>query len=88
MLVLAHNEKVDARIHQGIDYFGGTVNLAAKLQALAEGGDLAMSERTFGAPGVEAFLGGCAGRLESAEYRSAALEHPIGVRRLSTFRAR
>lgn len=79
---------IAVRIHQGIDYFGGTVNLAAKLQALAEGGDLAMSERTFGAPGVEAFLGGCAGRLESAEYRSAALEHPIGVRRLSTFRAR
>lgn len=79
---------IAVRIHQGIDYFGGTVNVAAKLQSLAEGGDVAMSEKTFGAPGVEAFLGGCRGRLESAEYRSAALEHPIEVKRLSTFRAR
>jgi class 3 adenylate cyclase len=77
---------IAVRIHQGIDYFGGTVNLAAKLQSLADAGDVTLSRRTYDAPGVADHLAAQAGTLEATEYRSAAIEAPLAAMRLRTFR--
>lgn len=38
---------IAVHLHQGIDYFGGTVNVAAKLQACAEACEIALSEDVF-----------------------------------------
>lgn len=38
---------IAVHLHQGIDYFGGTVNMAAKLQACADACEVALSEDVF-----------------------------------------
>jgi class 3 adenylate cyclase len=42
-----HGPVMAVHLHQGIDYFGATVNLAAKLQSCAEDGEIAMSDEVF-----------------------------------------
>ena len=79
---------IAVRIHQGIDYFGGTVNLAAKLQSLAGAGDVVLSRRTHEAPGVAEHLTAHGGALEETEYCSAAIDRPLAATRLRTFRRR
>src|SRR6201999_3178798 len=41
---------IAVRLNSNADFFGGTVNIAAKLQALAEGYQIAMSEATYLSP--------------------------------------
>jgi len=78
---------IAVRLNANADFFGGTVNVAAKLQALAEGHQIAMSDATYQAPGVRQLLDELGAELEVLEYRSSALPEPIGVRRWSVFRA-
>ncbi len=47
---------IAVNLNTGIDYFGGTVNTAAKLQACAEAGEVALARSVFDAPGVESSL--------------------------------
>src|SRR5262249_16819685 len=47
---------IAVRLNSNADFFGGTVNIAAKLQALAEAYQIAISEVTYGAPGVAEYL--------------------------------
>jgi class 3 adenylate cyclase len=68
------------------DFFGGTVNVAAKLQALAEGYQIAMSEATYRAPGVAEYLAEQGATLEELAYTSKALPAPVGVRRWTMYR--
>lgn len=68
-------------LHHVIDYFGGTVNAAAKLQACADAGQIAFSPAIRGAPGVEEFLAAERARLHEAPFESAAFDRPITVTR-------
>ncbi|HET7506384.1 MAG TPA: DUF5939 domain-containing protein [Kofleriaceae bacterium] len=77
---------IAVRLNANADFFGGTVNVAAKLQALAEGYQIAMSDATHGAPGVAAFLADQAAELEVLAYTSKALPEPVGVRRWTVYR--
>ncbi|HVM33605.1 MAG TPA: DUF5939 domain-containing protein [bacterium] len=43
-------------LNSNIDYFGNTVNLAAKIQAVAGAGEIAFTEATLNDPDVEKFL--------------------------------
>ena len=76
---------IAVRLNANADYFGGTVNIAAKLQALAEGHQIAMSEATYASPGVADLMTELGAKLDQLEYRSSALPHPICVRRWSVF---
>lgn len=76
---------IAVRLNANADFFGGTVNIAAKLQALAEGYQIAMSEATFGSPGVAEFLAEQGAQVETLEYTSKALPAPVVVRRWSVF---
>lgn len=76
---------IAVRLNANADFFGGTVNLAAKLQALAEGHQIAMSEATYHAPGVAAYLAGEGAALEELAYSSIALSAPVGVRRWTVY---
>ncbi len=74
---------IAVKLNTGVDYFGQTVNLAAKLQSLAEAGDVAMSHAVWNARGVKDWL---AGRmLEEVSYESKALSAPVLVKRWCCF---
>jgi class 3 adenylate cyclase len=77
---------IAVRLNANADFFGGTVNVAAKLQALAEGYQIAMSETTYRAPGVAEYLAEANAQLETLEYTSKALPLPVAVRRWSVYR--
>lgn len=74
---------IAVRLNAGIDYFGQTVNLAAKLQSLAEAGEVALSCSVFEARGVRDFLTGK--RVDDVTYESKALAAPISAKRWSCF---
>jgi class 3 adenylate cyclase len=77
---------IAVRLNSNADYFGGTVNIAAKLQALAEDYQVAISESTYRAADVAAYLAEQNAELESLEYTSKALPAPVAVRRWSVYR--
>lgn len=77
---------IAVRLNANADFFGGTVNVAAKLQALAEGYQIAMSEATYRAPGVAEYLAEQGVALEELSYTSKALPAPVPVRRWTLFR--
>jgi class 3 adenylate cyclase len=76
---------IAVRLNANADFFGGTVNVAAKLQALAEGHQIAMSDATYRAPGVAAYLAEQGAKLEVLSYTSAALRDPVGVRQWTVY---
>ncbi|HSJ09429.1 MAG TPA: adenylate/guanylate cyclase domain-containing protein, partial [Longimicrobiales bacterium] len=43
-------------LNERLDYFGSTVNMAARLGGLAQGGDIVLSEELFSDPGVAALV--------------------------------
>jgi class 3 adenylate cyclase len=56
---------IAVNLNSGIDYFGGTVNTAAKLQRCAGAGETALSEAVHRAPGVTDALRATGGTLRS-----------------------
>jgi class 3 adenylate cyclase len=43
-------------LNENLDYFGQTVNVAARVQSLAEAGEICISEALYTAPGVSQLL--------------------------------
>jgi class 3 adenylate cyclase len=76
---------IAVKLNANIDYFGGTVNVAAKLQALAESWQIAMSAATYAAPGVAAWLAEQGAVLEDCVYQSKALTDEVKVKRWTVF---
>jgi class 3 adenylate cyclase len=77
---------IAVRLNANADFFGGTVNVAAKLQALAEGYQIAMSDATYKSAGVAEYLAAEKAELESLEYTSKALPAPVCVKRWSVYK--
>lgn len=61
------------RANDRLDYFGTTVNVAARLQDLSRGGDVVLSERVREEIGMEAILGPREGALEALDPE----KHPL-----------
>jgi class 3 adenylate cyclase len=76
---------IAVRLNSDIDYFGGTVNIAAKLQALAEAWQIAMSVATYESPGVAEYLAQHARSLDDLTYTSPALPAPVQVKRWTVY---
>jgi class 3 adenylate cyclase len=76
---------IAVRLNANADFVGGTVNIAAKLQALAEGYQIAMSESTYRATGVPELIAGANATVEDLEYTSKALPDIVKVRRWSVY---
>jgi class 3 adenylate cyclase len=76
---------IAVQLNANADFFGGTVSVAAKLQALAEGYQIAMSDATYHAPGVAAYLAEQGAELETLSYTSPALPDPVGVRQWTVY---
>jgi class 3 adenylate cyclase len=77
---------IAVRLNANADFFGGTVNIAAKLQALAEGYQIAMSDTTYSSAGVAEFLAEQKAELEDLTYESKALRSAVAVKRWNVFR--
>jgi len=77
---------IAVRLNANADFFGGTVNVAAKLQALAEGYQIAISDATYRSPGVADYLATQNAQLEILSYTSKALPEPVGVRQWTVYR--
>lgn len=68
-------------LNERLDYFGTTVNLAARLQGQSAGDDIVISQTIANDPAVESLLDGAEMSSETAELRG--FEAPIPFRRLS-----
>jgi class 3 adenylate cyclase len=71
---------IAVRLNANIDYFGGTVNVAAKLQALAESWQIAMTKKTWESPGVAAWIAAQGGEVVDLAYTSKALPEAVPVK--------
>ena len=76
---------IAVRLNSNADFFGGTVNVAAKLQALAESYQIAISEATYRSAGVADFLAEQNAKLDALEYTSKALPAPVAVKRWTVY---
>ena len=77
---------IAVRLNSNADFFGGTVNIAAKLQALAEGYQIALSEITYNAPGVAAYLAAHGDNIIQTTYESKALKTSVQARQWTVHR--
>ncbi|CAN5912289.1 hypothetical protein BH11MYX2_BH11MYX2_01230 [soil metagenome] len=73
------------RLNSNADYVGGTVNVAAKLQSLAEAYQVAMSEATYQSAGVAELLEAEKAQVDELTYTSRALPQPVHCRRWAVF---
>jgi class 3 adenylate cyclase len=56
----AHSgHSIAVTLNDNLDYFGQTVNIAARVEALANAGEICLSETVYTAPGVRDLLAGC-----------------------------
>lgn len=67
-------------LNDRLDYFGSTVNLAARLQGESAGGDIVLSETMAGEPGVADRLTTLGAQAETARLKGFA--EPVALRRI------
>ena len=67
-------------LNDRLDYFGSTVNMAARLQGQSEGGDIVVSHAVADDPAVKPLLAAVPTRLESV--RLKGFESPVGFVRV------
>lgn len=74
---------IAVQLNSDIDYFGGTVNLSAKLQACVDAGQTAISDAVWQAPGVRELLESAGATPEPLSLKVAALDGEVAVHRWS-----
>jgi len=67
-------------LNDRLDYFGQTVNIAARVQALAEAGEICLTEAVYAAPGVRELLRERVVQHEQADLRG--VRAPMAIYRL------
>ena len=77
---------IAVRLNAAIDYFGHTVNVAAKLQSLAEAWQIAMSEPTAASPRVAEWLAAQGSELEDLTIQLKGFAQPIRAKRWTVYR--
>jgi class 3 adenylate cyclase len=68
---------IAVNLNSNIDYFGNTVNVAAKLQSCAEAGDISMSDETMHSPGVSECLDELGAEVERLELDLSSVGRPL-----------
>jgi class 3 adenylate cyclase len=76
---------IAVRLNSAIDYFGHTVNLAAKLQSLAEAWQIAMSDTTAQAHGIAEYLAAQNVQLEELMIQLKGIDEPVHARRWTVY---
>jgi len=75
---------IAVNLNSNIDFFGHTVNLAAKLQLLAGAGDIVISDQTYNTPGVKSFLDRNAARVDDVDFDFKPLGRLVEAHRWRT----
>lgn len=75
---------IAVNLNSNIDYFGNTVNLAAKLQLVAGAGDIVLSPDAWAAPGVQELAEREGAAFEPVAFDFDALGETITARRWAT----
>ena len=70
-------------LNDRLDYFGRTVNLAARLQNESQGGDIVLSEAMAAEPGMEEVLGPLKPGTQTASATIKGFSEPIPLRRIA-----
>ena len=79
---LHHGPCLAVNANGRLDYFGSTVNLAARLVECCRGGDLALSDEFFLRPEMAEFLEGCPQAPESSEMQFRGFDRSQRVWRI------
>ncbi len=77
---------IAVRLNAAIDYFGHAVNLAAKLQALAEGWQVAISDSTAKSRGVAEYLASQSADLDDVSILLKGIDEPVHAKRWNVYR--
>lgn len=75
---------VAIRSNDMLDYFGRTVNVAARVQGVAGGGETVVTEAVWAGPGVRDAAGRYGMKPETGTIRLKGVSDPVGVVRLRT----
>ena len=75
-----HGAAIAVTLNEQLDYFGQTVNIAARVQALADAGEIWVTEEVWGYPGVRELLAPYPAERRTVELRG--VERPLGVLRI------
>jgi class 3 adenylate cyclase len=75
-----HGAAIAVTLNDELDYFGQTVNIASRVQELADAGEIWVSEEVWSYPGVRELLGACPVEARTAEFRGVG--QPLAVRRI------
>ncbi|MBM2810451.1 MAG: hypothetical protein HW416_1210 [Chloroflexi bacterium] len=78
---------VAVNLNDRLDYFGTTVNMAARTQHEARGGEILLTDYARLEPGVDDIIQAEAGMHESFEVMLRGIGHPVVLHRLSAFAA-
>ena len=68
-------------LNDRLDYFGQTVNIASRVQALADAGEIYVSEEVYSFPGVQEALAHC--KIDSEQVAMKGVSEKIQVYRIS-----
>jgi class 3 adenylate cyclase len=78
-----HGAAISVTLNDRIDYFGQTVNIAARVQSSAEGDEMYLTEEMFTAPGVADVLEQAGMAVEELQVPLRGIDAPMSVYRVA-----
>ena len=76
-----HGAAIAVTLNDELDYFGQTVNIASRVQEMADAAEIWITEEVWRYPGVQALLERSS--VEARETRFQGIETPMAVRRIA-----
>lgn len=77
---LHHGAAIAVTLNDELDYFGQTVNIAARVQAMADADEICLTEEVWSYPGVQGLVAGCPTAPSTAMLRGVG--HEVQVIRI------
>ena len=75
---------ISVALNDRIDYFGQTVNMASRVQGIAGGGELLLTEDAFASDGVAELIHESECQVTSTEMQIGGIEEPLMIYRVCT----
>ena len=72
-----HGAAIAVTLNDELDYFGQTVNIAARAQAMADAQEVCITDEVLGYPGVAPLLAGLPTRTSAVEFRGVGGPMPV-----------
>jgi class 3 adenylate cyclase len=72
-----HGAAIAVTLNEELDYFGQTVNIAARAQAMADAQEVCITNEVLGYPGVKPLLAGFPMRTTAVEFRGVGRPMPV-----------